>query len=125
MFTFRDCTIYGGAEWDQGGYCEYMNCPEPPQACCFLDGDCRILMVEACLEDAGSPQGRWSSCDQSSCKPLAWGACCLSDGSCEVRLAGDCDSGTGRWNEGVSCEGMSCFTPVLPVTWGKLRISFR
>jgi len=44
-------------------------CPPPPepQACCFQDGTCQMLLAGDCTAQGGTPQGAGSTCDTVNC----------------------------------------------------------
>lgn len=57
--------------------CDEVFC-DPPQACCFADGQCRMLTDWGCADQQGEPQGVESVCDPNPCtvtptKDTTWG----------------------------------------------------
>jgi hypothetical protein len=73
-----DVTGFGRVRWYEPGFNE---CPQPEQgACCFPNGDCRILTPGACGSEGGSYRGADSVCDPNPCpqpvpvRTVTWGA---------------------------------------------------
>lgn len=47
-----------------------INCPVPPEpeACCFPDGSCQMLLAADCNAQGGDPMGQGTNCDTVNCE---------------------------------------------------------
>ncbi len=105
-----ECFNFGQVRWYTPGYNE---CPEPPAlgACCFVTGECQLLMVEECTALGGDFQGDGTVCDPNPC-PSTLGACCFADGHCEIMNGVDCEHYNGNWlGPETLCDPTPCDQP--------------
>ncbi len=113
-----------GTGSDPGVYC----CPEvitPPEACCFEDGSCEMLLHYDCEISGGIFFG--GSCDPNPCPGGTIGACCIETGECFSLGEEDCSNIGGDYlGDGTSCEPNPCTpTPVNAETWGGIKALYR
>lgn len=92
-----------------------------PEACCFTDGRCEVLMYADCRQMGGVPQGIGTNCDPNPCT-IPGGACCYADGHCEFGSEADCTDGGVYQGEGTTCDPNPCTpSPTRRTTWGQIK----
>jgi hypothetical protein len=102
-----DCFLFGTMGWGEG----QNDCPTPPEpeACCFEDGTCELLLPGECDQAGGVFYG--GPCDPNPCPPPMW-ACCFEDGSCVMLDEQTClGQGGILWLPGVICDPNPCPPP--------------
>jgi len=85
-----------------------------PQACCFTNGSCAILLPVDCTASGGTPQGQGTTCGTVSCPPPEpRGACCAPSGSCanSVRAPECVASGGVYQGDNTDCSSVNCPAP--------------
>jgi hypothetical protein len=67
------CLELQGISQGAGTTCATVNCPLPPEACCFADGSCTDLDANDCIVGGGAPQPG-DTCATASCpqSPLTY-----------------------------------------------------
>jgi hypothetical protein len=86
-------------------------CVAQPEACCFVDGHCEMLLAANCLLIEGTPQGPGTTCS------LLQEACCLPNGTCRMTDPLCCDDlGGTSMGPGSQCTAPEacCFAPPNP-----------
>ncbi len=88
-----------------------IECPQPPGACCLLDGTCVEVTEEDCAALGGTYNGDLTTCDQVDCIQPD-GACCLPDGTCMDVTEEGCDLQGGVFQgDFTTCAGVACPQP--------------
>ena len=93
------------------------SCWEPaggPQACCFPDGSCSVILPADCAAQGGVFQGPGTTCATVNCPlPPLEGACCYPSGACTSFMTrAECEGGGGIYQgDGTDCSTVSCPTP--------------
>lgn len=72
--------VYGtntGGLWTMD-YSIFCPTPPEPEACCFNDGSCQMLLAADCVAQGGEPMGEGTNCDTVVCEvvastPTTWG----------------------------------------------------
>lgn len=99
---------------DMGNPC----CPSvpEPEACCFEDGHCEMLLEYECGV-AGGIFYAGDVCDPNPCpQPPVPGACCIETGECFVLLEADCAAIGGEFlGEETVCDPNPCPQPPVAV----------
>lgn len=91
-------------------------CPQPPGACCLVDGSCVEVTEEECDAMGGMFNGDGVTCMQVTCVQPD-GACCLADGSCVELTEEECDDMGGMYNGDFSlCVDVTCEQPCHVLT---------
>jgi hypothetical protein len=87
-----------------------IDCPEPPGACCLVDGTCVPDQTEDDCDDAGGVfQGGGTNCGTITC-PEPEGACCFMPSGCLDFTLADCTTASGFWQgAGTTCATTVCF----------------
>lgn len=103
-------------------------CPDAqfPNACCFGNGSCQLLMPSDCDNQGGTPLGAYSQClgdidppiGDDACDgsgtPQLPRACCFEDGTCQALTPGDCANSGGT----PQLSGDTCGDPPCPAMGG-------
>ena len=108
-----------------GTNCDPNLCEQPPvpEACCFNDGSCAMLLAADCTAQGGTPQGAGTTCETVNCQ-VPTGACCDEVGNCTITTQTDCQ-GT-YLGDGTDCDPNDCPTPVRTnATWGQIKANYR
>ncbi|MHC5005399.1 MAG: hypothetical protein ACYTJ0_20040, partial [Planctomycetota bacterium] len=95
-----------------GTTCDPNPCADVKGACCYADGSCAVLPIDACVDSGGTYQGDSTSCDPGLC-PQPLGACCFVDGTCERLTQDGCTEAGGLYRgAGTLCDPNDCPQPV-------------
>jgi hypothetical protein len=86
-----------------------------PEACCFEDGTCELMLEYECGVAGGVYYG--GECDPNPCpQPVLPGACCIETGECFVLLEEDCNTIGGEFlGEETVCDPNPCPQPPVAV----------
>lgn len=97
-----------------------------PEACCFCDYTCEMLLEADCLDRNGIPFGPGSDCETIGCAGPPAGACCVG-AECLLLSGWCCDQQNGAFQgSGTLCDPNPCEeTPVHSTTWGRIKASYR
>jgi hypothetical protein len=106
--TYSNCNKAKGAYQGDGYSCQEVDCLAAPQygACCKGDGTCFQHTALTCLKEGGHYWGDGISCSSVPCKSK--GACCADNGTCSVLISKDCQTLSGSWSFGLTCDDVSC-----------------
>ncbi|MBP6875809.1 MAG: hypothetical protein KBD56_07035 [Candidatus Eisenbacteria bacterium] len=91
--------------------------PLPERACCFENGDCEVLRIDACETAGGVVHEEAETCEPEFC-PLPLCACCFDfDDTCHTLTEADCLVSGGTWHVGSQCleEGGDISCPIWRV----------
>jgi hypothetical protein len=92
-------------------------------ACCFPNGDCQLLLPDACLGAGGAVVG--GPCDPNPCPIPQEGACCVEE-DCFIYTESACIAAGGQFlGVGVSCDPNPCVIPVEETSWGQIKANYR
>ncbi len=82
-----------------------------PEACCFEDGSCELMLEFECETAGGIFYG--GPCDPNPCPQMPQpGACCIETGECFFVLEDDCNTIGGEFlGEGTVCDPNPCPQP--------------
>jgi hypothetical protein len=86
--------------------------PPEPDACCFEDGTCEMLLEDACIAAGGLPV-IGEDCAVYVC-PRLLQACCFGDGSCIEVLPDICENNGGIVYPDLFCDPNPCPPPPPP-----------
>ena len=99
-----------GSLFIAGSTCDPNPCPQPPQACCFQNGECVSMPPDDCEDAGGVPWGEDTNCDPNPCPQPPEGACCDEQtGACYVSTEANCTEEL--WIEGEVCDPNPCPQP--------------
>lgn len=105
--TWTEASTPAGEPWDAS--IEVHDNTDALEACCFDDGDCRMLLANDCTNAGGTPQGVAVDCTPNECTQPAEEACCFGDNSCLMLPPDDCTNLTGTpQGPGSVCEPNPC-----------------
>jgi hypothetical protein len=105
-------TQCSGAYQGDGTVCDPINPCEQPQACCFEDEHCEMLLADICVARGGDPKGDGVVCSPDLCLISEPGACCYDNGSCDFITVEECTANGGHFTaEGVTCADANCPQP--------------
>jgi len=106
--VYNDEPIAGGAFITAGGVpCHRIAGWGPVGACCFADGTCQLMQLDACTAAGGTWNGA-PTCNPNPCPRR--GACCFADAHCAVVLEPECTDPNGPtvFTPGATCDPNPC-----------------
>jgi hypothetical protein len=116
--------LFGRMEWFAPGWNQCPDTDFQPDACCFDDGTCEMLVPPDCENAGGDFQGEDIPCFPNPCPPPER-VCCI-EGECFIMTEEDCLTADGIWFlEEETCEGFNC-PPVAveETTWGSIKARY-
>ena len=104
-------------------------CPQAgpePQACCFEDGSCQLLLPDACAAAGGEVYPEFT-CDPNPCPPPTFEVCCIVEVCQLVLNVDECDQlGGVYYPDWDTCDPNPCpVTPAEETSWGSIKAIYR